>query len=275
MVSELNVSEIFHIDCRPSGQSMTKFHRHNVDELVIVEHGTSKVLVEQGIFRESGAYAIFYPRNAAHQQINDLPHEQWCINYQPGFLDGVMPQEEMQKEFFMVSLDAVEVWRIKRLCEMLLDAYTAREKPPTEANCRRWRYLLAALLNELAEPLKRRDALPWPHTSIDRVIHNICRYIDTHIAEPMTLDSIAKAFFISRSKLARRFHEILGITVGEYITGLRMDRAKRELARGKSVQETAELCGYSTAGYFIKVFAREVGMTPAKYRASVRGQKLL
>ena len=61
----------------------------------------------------------------------------------------------------------------------------------------------------------------------------------------------------------------MGTTFSDYLTKVRLEEAKKHLAQGLSVEKTAELVGYSDGNYFIKIFKKYVGVTPAKYRKSV------
>ena len=59
------------------------------------------------------------------------------------------------------------------------------------------------------------------------------------------------------------------MTFKEYLTGLRMEEAKRLLATGMSVTEASNAVCYMSVSFFIKVFKRQTGMTPAEYKKSL------
>ena len=61
------------------------------------------------------------------------------------------------------------------------------------------------------------------------------------------------------------FKEELGETFVEYLTRIRIDKAKQLLKEGNSVKETAKLVGFCDVAYFNKVFKKHVGVTAAKY----------
>ncbi|MBE6611858.1 MAG: helix-turn-helix transcriptional regulator, partial [Ruminococcaceae bacterium] len=99
-----------------------------------------------------------------------------------------------------------------------------------------------------------------------KAIQDICSYINDHFAEPLTLDDIAKQFFISRAKLVRIFRGTLDISVGDYLTNVRISKAKSMLHQGETVHEAAIRCGYANVGYFIRIFREHTGFTPADYK---------
>ncbi len=93
------------------------------------------------------------------------------------------------------------------------------------------------------------------------------RYIREHFAEPLTLEDTARNVFLSPFYLSHTFKDELGITFIEYLTRVRMESAKKLLTdKSLSMQAIAEAVGYDDASYFSKVFKRNEGVTPNKYR---------
>lgn len=92
-------------------------------------------------------------------------------------------------------------------------------------------------------------------------------YINNNFENQLTLDAVAKAAYLSVNQLCRLFSEHCGTTVAKYITSKRITEAKKMLAGGRSVTETAMLCGFGDYSGFIRVFKKNVGMTPGKYKS--------
>ncbi len=86
-----------------------------------------------------------------------------------------------------------------------------------------------------------------------------------------TLEKLAGNTGMSRASLANRFKLLVGQTMFEYLTELRMQRA-RELLRmtGDSVYKVANKVGYASDLAFTKTFRRVVGMTPVAYRKNAQ-----
>jgi len=96
-------------------------------------------------------------------------------------------------------------------------------------------------------------------------------YIDANYDKPISLSDVAKASHLSASRLAHIFKEQLGITIIEYLTSVRIERAK-ELLLGTELNCT-EICfeiGYNNQSYFTRTFKELVGMPPRKFRARNR-----
>lgn len=90
-------------------------------------------------------------------------------------------------------------------------------------------------------------------------------YINDNLSDKLLLEDIAKNSYISVNQLCKLFKENLGTTVIKYITGQRISKAKKYLKSGKSVSETAFLCGFGDYANFIRTFSGSVGISPGKY----------
>jgi len=93
-------------------------------------------------------------------------------------------------------------------------------------------------------------------------------YIDANYNKHVTLADIAKASHLSVSRLAHVFKEQMGITIIDYLTSVRIERAKQLLlATNQSCTEICFEVGYNNQSYFTRTFKNFVGMTPRQFRA--------
>ncbi len=92
-------------------------------------------------------------------------------------------------------------------------------------------------------------------------------YIDANYDKPISLAEVARSAFLSVSRLAHLFKEQMGITIIDYLTQVRIDRAKQLLLA--TDQNCTEICfqiGYNNQSYFTRTFKDLVGMTPRQFR---------
>ncbi|WP_405105681.1 AraC family transcriptional regulator [Paenibacillus sp. FSL K6-1217] len=91
-------------------------------------------------------------------------------------------------------------------------------------------------------------------------------YIGEHLSEDLSLDAVSAKVFISPKYLSKLFKEELGITYTDYITGIRMEEARRLIENNNmSIEQIAGTVGYATTPYFIKRFKEIYGCTPGNY----------
>lgn len=99
------------------------------------------------------------------------------------------------------------------------------------------------------------------------LVEQIQNYLSDHISENLTLSDLGDVFGISYSSLSNIFSSTTGQTIIEYLTFIRMQRAKELLINtNKKIYEICSDIGYSEPKYFIKRFHQIVGVTPKEYR---------
>ena len=97
-------------------------------------------------------------------------------------------------------------------------------------------------------------------------IDTVRRYIREHLQEELSVETLAKEFHYSRTRLSVLFKEATGQTINEYITKERIAKAKHLLVEGKlSVTQISRSVGYSSPQYFSRRFSQTVGCAPSEY----------
>lgn len=92
-------------------------------------------------------------------------------------------------------------------------------------------------------------------------------YIHKNISEKLTVNNIAKEVNISSSHFAKLFKDYTNKTPIEFITKIRIEKAKRLLKLSdKNLTEIAFDCGFSSSSYFSHTFIESVQLTPSEYR---------
>lgn len=87
-------------------------------------------------------------------------------------------------------------------------------------------------------------------------------------SESITLSEVAQQVDIHPVHLAREFRKFYGCTLGEYLRGLRIQHACRELSLSDMpLVEIALAAGFAHQAHFSRVFKRFTGMTPTEFRA--------
>jgi AraC family transcriptional regulator of adaptative response/methylated-DNA-[protein]-cysteine methyltransferase len=99
-----------------------------------------------------------------------------------------------------------------------------------------------------------------------QVVKAMCRYIEQHLDEPLTLARLGSEFHQSPFHLQRTFKRVLGITPRAYADSCRMNQLKDNLRAGHSVTRSMYDAGYSSSSRLYERTASQLGMTPDKYR---------
>ena len=98
------------------------------------------------------------------------------------------------------------------------------------------------------------------------MVKAVCRYIEQHLDEPVTLSRLGSEFRQSPFHLQRSFKAVLGISPRAYADSCRMNQLKRNLQAGHSVTRAMYDAGYSSSSRLYERTASQLGMTPDSYR---------
>ncbi len=108
----------------------------------------------------------------------------------------------------------------------------------------------------------RRQQSREASQQVDQVI----AYIRGHLDLNLTVGEYAKMVYLSTSYFSNLFKKVTGMTVTQFVTAERMERAKEMLSRGMQIQEISLALGYEDRPYFTELFKRHCGMTPSEFR---------
>ena len=100
------------------------------------------------------------------------------------------------------------------------------------------------------------------------ILRQMLSYMGEHLQERITLNDISSRFYMTPNYFCRFFKENLGQTPMNCLNGLRLEKACRLLAEtDMQVLEVCLSCGFNNLSYFIRLFHRQLGMSPSRYRA--------
>jgi AraC-like DNA-binding protein len=110
---------------------------------------------------------------------------------------------------------------------------------------------------------------PLPPATLARLVRARDRLHDAPLDAP-SVAALASDVRLSRAHFLRSFALAFGVTPHAYLTEVRLELAKRALARGASVTEACFDVGFSSLGSFSSLFARRVGVAPRDWQRRVR-----
>ena len=99
------------------------------------------------------------------------------------------------------------------------------------------------------------------------LILDVSNYINRHMSETITVDAMAKEFFMSRSYLSKRFKAESNVTLTDFILTKKTEEAKYLLRYTKQSLTAISLhLGFSSPGHFSRVFRKYASISPKEYR---------
>lgn len=99
------------------------------------------------------------------------------------------------------------------------------------------------------------------------LIEHLKQFIQKHLNEELSLTRLAGMVHLNPSYLSRFFKQMTGTVLTEYIIGLRLAKAKSLLIEtDMKIQDIAPQVGFDSPAYFIRLFKKELHVTPTEYR---------
>ncbi len=130
------------------------------------------------------------------------------------------------------------------------------------------------LLNEVIySVLVNGEAVSDENPQLNPLISKSVMYMLTDVSAPITLQSIASKFGISPCYYSELFHAEVGVPFKKWLIRVRIDRAKHLLEETNlPIISVALDSGFNTVSHFIRMFASYTGVTPAKYRKTLKAR---
>jgi AraC-like DNA-binding protein len=125
--------------------------------------------------------------------------------------------------------------------------------------------LLVRSLGTLAKWIAYPTHWPGDH---DAALVRVCDYLHDSVERSVTMRELASLASMSRFQLSRRFQRRYGVPVHGYLRHLRLQEAKRRLARGQEIATVAADLGFVDQSHFHHRFRGSFGMTPGQWRAA-------
>lgn len=235
-------------------------HWHEYLEVIYLVHGSFTLKADKKIFDVSdGDIIIFNPFEV---------HESLLLSEENEYYVFVIPPD------FIQSWQNGENYKFKNVISNSPECRKAIKKAAeaTENQCReqqlllnseifRFLYLAAA---KYAEPSDSISETPGKNKHIVEDVKSRIAYC---YAEPINIELLANAFFISVSHLQHLFKSQTGMTIVDYVNKTRIENSCKLLRNSElHISAISEKVGIFDYNYFSRLFKKYIGVTPTQYR---------
>jgi len=252
-------------------------------KLVCVLSGRMAYQINDYLLHAGAGYFLFLPPGTPHPD-GSAPHLQnnrgWCellniVLHRGAIQCWVCRSEESRHSSDLAGNYLLRNERAARLFRLLAEE-AVEDNGDGQTVCEN---LLVAFLTVLRRELVAGRYLhpglntihEAPRRAPDDFATALREYVQAHLHEPLTLESVARQMYLSRSQFARQVKRATGDTFGELLTHCRIEEAKALLRDSEwTASAIAGFVGFKSVTYFHDLFVRRVGSTPGNFRKAVR-----
>jgi len=256
--------------------SQPEYHAHPEIELLYIIKGTGTRIINGKIDQFKDGEMIFMGPNVPHVWIRDIVHQTENAkaillyfnieNFNELF--RTMPHFSDIDNLIRLSARGIEIKGETKLsvAEKLVRLMELDGFPQMEG--------VLSILNMLSQSseftyITDNHQIIQKKEVSDRVL-SVVKYINDHLAEPITLESLSQVAYMSENALCRFFKNSLKMNVSSYIQQQRIIKACSLLVETeKPVAAIADSCGYASASHFAQVFRKKMKISPLSYRKKV------
>ena len=246
-------------------QRMHGVHAHRRHELYYLAKGSTKYIIGDEIYQVEAGNVVFIPKG--HSHMTDSGGCENIERYLMAFDDDMFDSDTsvILSELMRDRLISIPVGRI----EVLEEHFAELERAMTIEGDIGAASVKAHALVVLAFICHHKRAFVHKVSESDMIVHEVSNYISENYGDDLSLSSLAHRFAVSDSHLSRKFKDVSGMGLNEYITHVRIMNAERLLRSGvTSITYVSEQCGFNDSNYFSTVFKKLKGITPLKFSKS-------
>ena len=127
------------------------------------------------------------------------------------------------------------------------------------------------LLQSEVKKLKKEKQIDYKSNydseKYSKSVRNVLSYIEENYHQDISLESAATEVFMNKNYLSSLFCNEMGVGFTKYLSDFRLKKAKILLRETElNINEIANMTGFATANYFVRVFKKQENCTPKEYR---------
>lgn len=264
---------LFHL--KDSRAQKLDYHYHEFDKLILLLNGRVTYVVEGVTYFLQPWDILLVQHNMIHRPIIDPaePYERvvvwlgrdWLTSRSdPGEALDTCFHTARERGFHLLRVDGNRRLQYMQTIQQLEESLCSREFGAGRLSDTLCQQLLIAVNRDLLR--SRTAAEAQDSYRVDPKMEEILKYIAQHLEEDLSVDALAKRFFLSRYYLMHRFKAVTGYSVHQYISQKRLLRAGELIREGVPVMKAAEQAGFSEYSTFLRAFQNTFHMSPREFR---------
>jgi AraC-like DNA-binding protein/mannose-6-phosphate isomerase-like protein (cupin superfamily) len=249
---------------------MQKFPNHFHEHYVIgfVESGRRFLICKNLEYTiEAGDLVLFNPMEShTCKQIDDQPLDWRCLNINTEVMKRItaeITRTEQAPTFTTTVASNSKVLHCRDAVSLLRDLHNSiMEQNKDFDKEETFYFLIEQLIADYTQPFTE-----YPSQKIGKKILSVCDYIEKNYAETMSLSELSEVSHLNKYTLIRNFTLQKGITPYQYLSTIRINKAKELLESGVAPIDAAFQSGFTDQSHFTRFFKNFIGLTPGRYQS--------
>lgn len=263
---------LFHL--RDSSGAQPVYHYHEFDKLVLQLSGRVTYHIEGKSYLLQPMDILLVSRNMIHLPEIDTsaPYERMILWISREFLARFSSEREDLADCFRLTAErGFHLYRPKGEDRLRYRAFFEQIEGTQRSGGFGQKLLADTCVLQLMVALNR-DVLSAPTSPemaayrFDPKMEEVTDYIRGHLGEDLSIDQLARTFFLSRYYLMHRFKEVYGCTIHQYIRQKRLQQAAEQIRQGVPVLKAAADAGFGDYSVFLRAFRAVYGKSPREWK---------
>ena len=260
--------KLFHLTDKDTSE--VEYHYHDFDKITIFIRGEVDYMIE-GRSYDLKPYDIVLVKHGDIHRLTVNPdklYERIIVYISPNFMNAYQKDSyDLSYCFQKAEREHSNVLRIPSLEKSsLFRSISQLERSFSDGGYASDLYRQVTFLEFMIHMNRavRKNHLEYiDTTNCNEKIQAILQYVGEHLGEDLSIDRIAKEFYISKYYMMRLFKQETGYTLGHYISQKRLLLAKELLSSGVSVTQVCFDCGFKDYSTFSRAYKQLFGETPS------------
>ena len=247
--------------------TVTLFHKHREMELMTILEGKAELCVGMESFEvEKGDVVIISPyllHNATIYANCDFKH--YCLCFDMDIINDKNLKSSLENGLYSIS----PVIKSTESISAKLSAFLQKSYECHSSRCKGWELQVMGNLSCFFGLLFENGYIDMRDNAVlnNDICCKVFDYIENNYSRQITLDEVAKLFYVSKSYFCRVFKHNFGKTFNNYVCIYRIEKACVFLKNTNlSVSEISLKVGFNSFSFFDKMFKRYIGVSPMDYR---------
>jgi AraC-like DNA-binding protein/mannose-6-phosphate isomerase-like protein (cupin superfamily) len=243
---------------------MQKFPNHFHEHYVIgfVESGRRFLICKNIEYTiKAGDLVLFNPLEShTCEQIDNQPLDWRCLNISTEVMNRVAAEITGMKQAPIFTINVASQSDVVSSLKYLHNSIMERNKDFDKEET--FYFLIEQLIADYTKPVREH-----PSQKIGKEILSVCNYIEKNYTKTITLSKLSDVSHLNKYTLIRNFTLQKGITPYQYLSTIRINKAKELLDSGVSPIDAAFQSGFTDQSHFTRFFKNFIGLTPGRYQS--------